>query len=414
MKFNYGKIFILGSGYFGLSAIWVTYNSFVPIFLQERFFLTPSGIGFYMTLDNIAALFLLPFFGAWSDRVNTPIGRRIPFITAGIPVAAAAFFLVPAAEKLPLFAASTITLILSMSIWRTPVMALLADITPSPHRSQANGIINFMGGIGGVTAAVAGGILFAANQSYPFWMGGGLLITAGIILFFFIKEPAEIDRIEQEKPGLKAGIKKIYESPDKNVLRLFVAHFLWIIALSSIEAFFTLYAKNHLGFTGDYSSRILGFFPLMLIITAIPAGFIGGKTGRKPAILSGLTLMGTTLLAIFLLKPEILAAVIITLPLFGPVPIVGIMLMICGSTWMLVNVNSIPMIFDMAGKNETGTYTGLCFFSVTAAAIAGPNINGWIVELTGNNYSSIFITASVFILFAFIIMTGVKEGEAKL
>ena len=31
MKFKYGKIFLLGFGFFGVSVIWGVYNAFVPI-----------------------------------------------------------------------------------------------------------------------------------------------------------------------------------------------------------------------------------------------------------------------------------------------------------------------------------------------------------------------------------------------
>jgi maltose/moltooligosaccharide transporter len=79
-KLNYGKIFLLGFGFFGVSVIWGVYNAFVPIFLADKFGLAPALIGFFMTLDNIAALFIQPPVGAWSDRLRTPLGRRMPFI----------------------------------------------------------------------------------------------------------------------------------------------------------------------------------------------------------------------------------------------------------------------------------------------------------------------------------------------
>src|SRR5512139_2763889 len=152
MRFNYGKIFLLGYGFFGVSVIWATYNAFVPIFLQDKFGLPPALIGFFMALDNIAALFIQPPVGAWSDRLRTPIGRRMPFILVGAPIGALVFGLIPLVAVLPLFVACTTTLLLSMALWRTPVVALMPDITPSEYRSQANGIINFMGGIGAIIA----------------------------------------------------------------------------------------------------------------------------------------------------------------------------------------------------------------------------------------------------------------------
>src|SRR5512147_519341 len=161
MKFNYGKIFLLGFGFFGVSVIWTVYNAFVPLFLADKFNLSPRWIGFFMTLDNIAALLIQPPVGAWSDRLRTPIGRRMPFILIGAPIGALAFGLIPIASILPLFVACTSTLLLSMAFWRTPVVALMPDITPSRFRSQANGVINFMGGLGALLVYFGGKPLFA-------------------------------------------------------------------------------------------------------------------------------------------------------------------------------------------------------------------------------------------------------------
>ena len=164
MKFNYGKIFLLGFGFFGVSVIWGVYNAFVPLFLANKFLLSPAWIGFFMTLDNIAALLIQPPVGAWSDRLRTPIGRRMPFILIGAPIGAIVFGIIPLVAVLPLFVACTSTLLISMAFWRTPVVALMPDITPSPKRSQANGVINFMGGVGSIISFLGGSAL-VQNQS---------------------------------------------------------------------------------------------------------------------------------------------------------------------------------------------------------------------------------------------------------
>ncbi len=129
-RLNYGKTFLLGFGFFGVSVIWGVYNAFVPIFLSEKFDVAPVLIGIFMTLDNIAALFIQPPVGAWSDRLRTPLGRRIPFIIIGAPLTALAFGLIPVASIIPLFVACTSTTLLSAALWRTPVVALMPDITP--------------------------------------------------------------------------------------------------------------------------------------------------------------------------------------------------------------------------------------------------------------------------------------------
>ena len=204
-RLNYGKTFLLGFGFFGVSVIWGVYNAFVPIFLANKFNISPGIIGFFMTLDNIAALFIQPPVGAWSDRIRTPLGRRIPFILVGAPISAVAFGLIPLAAVLPLFVACTSTLLLSAALWRTPVVALMPDITPSAFRSQANGIINFMGGIGTIIALQTGGILFDLSPNFPFWLGSALVILAALVVYLFIEEPKEYEEKQEETTSSVAG-----------------------------------------------------------------------------------------------------------------------------------------------------------------------------------------------------------------
>jgi maltose/moltooligosaccharide transporter len=286
MKFNYGKIFLLGFGFFGVSVIWGVYNAFVPIFLAEKFGLAPHIIGFFMTLDNIAALLIQPPVGAWSDRLRTRFGRRIPFILIGAPITALAFGLIPLAAALPLFVACTSTLLLSAALWRTPVVALMPDITPSAKRSQANGIINFMGGIGTIIALQTGGMLYKLSPNFPFWLGSALVIVAALIVFLFVKEPTEYEQAEKQ-PGMFESLRNELKSEDKSALRLFLAIFFWFIGFSAVETFFTLYAKNYLGINEGDGATLLSVFPLFFVLFAIPAGWIATRIGRRTAIAIG-------------------------------------------------------------------------------------------------------------------------------
>ena len=164
-----------------------------------------------LALDNIAALFIQPPVGAWSDRLRTPIGRRMPFILVGAPIGALAFGLIPIAAALPLFVACTCTLLLSMALWRTPVVALMPDITPSPFRSQANGIINFMGGIGSIISFLGGAALYKMNPAFPFWLGSALVVLAALLVFIFIKEPKVTDESKEDKPSMIESLRTIFE-----------------------------------------------------------------------------------------------------------------------------------------------------------------------------------------------------------
>jgi Na+/melibiose symporter-like transporter len=412
MKFNYGKIWLLGFGFFGVSVIWTVYNAFVPLFLANRFGLSAAWIGFFMTLDNIAALFIQPPLGAWSDRLRTPIGRRMPFILIGAPVGALAFGLIPFAAALPLFVACTSTLLLSMAFWRTPVVALMPDITPSQFRSQANGIINLMGGVGTIIASLVGSTLYERNISFPFWMGSVLVILAALLVFFFIKEPKEYQQGE-EQPNMFASLGELFRDPDKSGIRILFAIFFWFLAYTGIEAFLTLYATRYVGLTEGDAGRLTGHLGLLFVLFALPAGLIGSRLGRRVTISIGIVLMALLIASLYFLSPETLGVMIAKLPVLGNVHMISLLLMGAGIAWALININSLPMVVDMTTLARVGTFTGLYYLFSTFSAIVGPNLNGLIVTLSGDQYSTIMLAGPLFLFIALVLMLGVKKGEAQ-
>ncbi len=412
MKLNYGKTFLLGFGFFGVSVIWGVYNAFVPLFLANKFGLAPAWIGFFMTLDNIAALLIQPPVGAWSDRLRTHIGRRMPFILIGAPVAALAFGLIPLASVLPLFVACTSTLLLSMAFWRTPVIALMPDVTPSQFRSQANGVINFMGGVGAIVSFLIGARLYEMNHAFPFWLGSVLVILASLLVFVLIKEP-EVYEASEEKPSLLVSLKGVLRDPDKSALRILLAIFFWFLGYNAVEAFFTLYAQKYLGLPEADGARLLGQLSLVFVIFALPAGYIGARLGRRKTILIGIASMALVLLAIYLLPVSTLTIRLTRLPVLGAVPVIGVCLMLAGAAWALININSLPMVVDMTDAAHLGTFTGLYYLFSTLAAIAGPNVNGWLIQLSGLNYNATMLLAPFFMVVAFLMMLGVRRGEAR-
>jgi maltose/moltooligosaccharide transporter len=412
MKFNYGRIFLLGFGFFGVSIVWGIYNAFVPLFLANKFHLSPIAIGFFMTLDNIAALFIQPSLGVWSDRLRTPLGRRLPFILVGAPISALAFGFIPLAAILPLFVACTSTLLLSMAFWRTPVIALMPDITPSQHRSMANGIINLMGGVGAILAFLGGAKLYSLNHAFPFWMGSALVIVATLLLFIFIREPKEY-KAGEVQPGMIDSLKELVHDQDKSGIRILLAIFFWFIGYSAIEAFFTLYAVNHLKLAEADGARLLGHLSLFFVVFALPAGVIGTRIGRRKTITIGIVLLGSAMLFMYFTPVAVLTTLLGKLPVLGTIPVVGVILMIAGAAWALININSLPMVVDMTDNSRLGTFTGLYYLFSTLSAIVGPNVNGWIIQLSGVNYNTIMIVAPIFMAIALVMMMGVRRGEAK-
>jgi len=409
-KFNYGKIFLLGFGFFGVSVIWTVYNAFVPLFLANKFNLAPWLIGFFMTLDNIAALFIQPPVGVWSDRLRTPIGRRMPFILIGAPIGAIAFGFIPLAAVLPLFVACTSTLLLSMAFWRTPVVALMPDITPSKYRSQANGIINLMGGIGTIIASLVGSTLYEINIAFPFWMGSVLVILASVLVFIFIKEPKQFDEGEKQ-PNMFQSLKEVMEDKDKSGIRILLAIFFWFLSYTGIEAFLTLYATMHLGISAGDAGRLTGHLGIFFVLFAIVAGILGSRIGRRVTISIGIIVMAILIAFIALLPSAFLTTTLAKLPVLGTIRMLNVFLMGAGVAWSLININSLPMVVDLTTLARVGTFTGLYYLFSTLSAIVGPNLYGWIVQLSGGNYNTMMFASPFFLIVALVLMLGVHRGE---
>jgi maltose/moltooligosaccharide transporter len=230
-------------------------------------------------------------------------------------------------------------------------------------------------------------------------------------VFIFIREPKTYEESEV-KPGMFKSLKEVMQDKDRSALRLLLAIFFWFLGYNAVEAFFTLYSQKHLGLPGADGARLLGQLSLIFVIFALPSGYLGGRFGRRKTILTGISLMTLVLMVIFWLPPSTLTIPLTKLPVVGVVPVIGLLLMIAGAAWALININSLPMVVDMTDAARLGTYTGLYYLFSTLAAIAGPNVNGWIIQLSGVNYNATMMIAPFFMIVAFILMVGVHRGEA--
>ena len=166
MKLNKKTTVLVGLAFLSICAFWQMYDSLVPLILTNHFRLDETWSGAIMAADNVLALFLLPLFGSFSDRVNTRLGKRMPFILLGTVVSAIAFPFIPVCFHYSNVAgviALMAIVIFFMMMYRSPAVALMPDITPKPLRSKANGIINIMGYLGGAFATLAG-IVFVLSD----------------------------------------------------------------------------------------------------------------------------------------------------------------------------------------------------------------------------------------------------------
>ncbi len=398
-SFPWSRTFILGFGFFGISIVWPIFNSFIPPLL-EKLGLASLVIGFIMTWDNIINMFFQPWVGARSDRTRTRFGRRKPWLIVGAPIAALFFMLVPfVRENFVLIALAILVTNLGMALFRSPTIAYLGDLFQPGERSKANGVINLMGGLGGAAALFGGGTLYKIGVPLPFIVGAGVMLLAIVIVLVFVRESNLSDQAvtPEENKGVVANLREVAARSDRSGLYLLGAIFAWFVSWNAMEAFFTLYGQNVLGLNAGDGSRMLTAFAAALILFAIPSGFIATRAGRKPTILIGLSGMAVGLVVGFFLRQPIALLIVLA---------------IMGGFWALVNINSLPMVYDLGGEEHIGAFTGLYYLSSSAAAIAGPIAAGGLIDLAGKNYTTLWLFSAVFMILAIFMMTRVRASQS--
>jgi MFS family permease len=395
MKLDIKKTFLLGLGFFSVSLVWPLYNIYVPIFLRD-FLDSQFQINAIMTLDNILAVFMIPFMASLSDRTHTRFGRRMPFLMVGIPLSALAFILLPNYTSFLNLMIIITVLNFSMAIFRAPTVALMPDITPAPLRSKANGIINFMGGLASVFVLMGGSFLYRMNENLPFIITALLMFIALAFLVKFIKEPKVGEKSKEAPVRLITSIKTIKNDPDSTTGFVLLAIFFWFVGYQGLEATFSNYCVQLLGLEVSDASFILSFFALAFLVSAIPAGYIGSYLGKRRTILIGL--IGDVTVFI------IIGTIGTVLP-FNQLFMMGMML-VGGFFWALININSYPMVVERTPEESIGTYTGLYYFSSSLAAISGPLIIGAFVDLISFEITFPITAVSYFIAFLLILKTN--------
>jgi len=397
MKLNYKKTFAIGLGFFTVSLVWAIYNVAVPLYL-DNLGLSGTSVGIVMTIDNVFALLFLPIFGALSDRTRTRYGKRMPYLLVGIPLSAIAFFIIPfSINSLAFLMTSVIALNFFMSIYRAPTVALMPDVTPRPLRSKANGIINFMGGLGSVIAFFLSGMLFNIAEVVPYASVSLIMIITIILMYNTVKEPENTGIEKEENNGYEgAPLDGNEKGKLLSLIFLLTAIFFWFTGFNAVETFFSTYGQKILGIGKSDSSFLLAVFSASFLVFCIPAGLIAGKLGRKRTIEIGLVMLLSAFVSLIFIKT---------------VNVIYIIMGIGGIGWALININSYPMVVEMTSNHGIGKYTGYYYFFSMLAAIVSPILYGFLKDILGDGF--MFIYASIATIAAFFFMMLVKHGEVK-
>lgn len=408
MKLHYKRTILVGFAFFLICAFWQVYDTIVPLILTRKFEMSQTFSGVIMALDNVFAVFMLPIFGMLSDRCRCRLGRRTPFILFGTLAGALFLVLLGVMPTLPSFIAVLLCALLAMATFRSPAVALMPDVTLKPLRSKANAVINLCGTAGGIVALVLG-MFFktsAEGKTDFFWymLSVGLLMVGALLVFLLtVREPAWAYEAQQAAQSLPDEEEKEKQSGQGHLsggqlcslIFLLTSVALWYIAYNAVTSKYSVYASDvlHVPYT-----LTLMIAQGAAIVAFIPVGMLASYIGRKKTILIGVAMLAIAFGAASFVKAS------------TPAVLMYLLFALAGIGWATINVNSFPMVVELASTGDVGKYTGFYYTASMLAQIVTPILSGFLIDRL--DWWVFFPYAAFFSVCAFITMLFVRHGDS--
>ena len=410
MKLNYKRTVLVGFAFFLISAFWQAYDNIVPLILTNKFGMDQGPSGVIMSLDNIFAVFLLPIFGNISDRLRGKYGRRTPFIVGGTVTAVIAFSALGFADSLPLFLGLLLLSLLAMATFRSPAVALMPDVTVKPLRSKGNAIINLMGTAGGIIVLVLATVFKTSEEgktdfSLFLLTVSGIMVAALIVFLLTVRENKWAAEMEEDTKKYNLDTEseertsggRLSRGQFTSLLFILASVALWYIGYNAVTSKYSVYATNIIGVS--FSTTLL-LANAAAVITYIPVGMIASKIGRKKSILAGVAILAAAFFGASFIDRG------------TPVIVMNIFFILAGIGWATINVNSFPMVVELASSGDVGKYTGFYYTASMAAQVITPIFSGFLMDKFGMR-EVFFPYATVFVVLSFVTMCFVKHGDSK-
>lgn len=401
----------------GALAFWQAYDGIIPLILRDTFHLGDTLAGAVMALDNVCALFLLPFFGSISDRCHSRLGRRTPFILIGSLLAALLIPLLAVADQmrsLPFFFTVLCLLLVVLSSYRSPCVALMPDVTPRPIRAKADAFNSLMAAASGVVILISIS-LAVPNVEHPNYMPVFLIISGLIILctvFFavFFRENKAVEKMHAESLAMGISEADIEASDEggkeketnaavrRSLIGILLCVFFYFMASNAVTSAFSKYASQVWGAGGGSFANFQLVATMVTLISYMPMANISCRIGRKLTTYIGIGLMCFGGFCIFMTP--------------GYSPLIYVFVSISGVGMGTVATTIYPMIMEVASEKTTGRYTGYYYTASMSAQIITPILSGAVMEFIGYRY--LYLYAIVCALLAALPLTMVQKGNTIL
>lgn len=418
MKLNYKRTVLIGLAFMSILAFWQFYDQVIPYLLEYVFKLDTFSANAIMSVDNVLAVFMLPLFGALSDRTRSPLGRRTPYILFGTLAAVALMVgigIFADNGNFIGFIAGLMALLVVMAIYRSPAVAYMPDVTEKPLRSKGNAVVNLVGYIGGIFATVVmmimlkseknteGASVYSEGQSF-------LPVFIVIAIFMLLSVLVMVLTVNEKRVVAESGVKddatdenksfgKLPKPVYRSLVLILLSVFLWYMAYNAVTTAFSRYCIDAWGTDLGTSSGYLLIATVAAIAAFVPLGFLSGAIGRKNSVLLGIALMTIGFASIMFVR--------------GETPLMYAIFAVVGIGWASINVNSFPMVVEMSNGSDIGKYTGFYYTFSMAAQIITPLFSGFLIKALPIGYKILFPYAICFAALSFVTMLFVKHGDSR-
>lgn len=414
----------------GWSSLWAVYNNFVPVFLQAGnpvfdktgtavtfgFGLSAFTAGLLMSVDNLFNLISGPIIGRISDRM----GKRLPFIRIGVPLAITCFVAIPFVVKMisaenngvlskligPFTILSLLILVIVVgSVFSgVPAYALRYQLIPSKVRSQSTGYIELIGSMGSLLAYGLAGMLYAKATFLPFLVFG-VFFAAGIFTFLrMVKEPtdwvpaAETTAQGQSLKGVFNVFKGFTAKEKKNVWLILAVAFLFNFGIGPIATYGSSYVVNVLKLNEGMASSMGAIYFIGYLVGTIPMGYLPKLITRRGTLILGALIAVASALVIMFVPNYTLLMIMIGVMGFG---------------FSASQVTLYPVLSDILPNEQTfGSMIGLMIFSLALSTTLAVPFWGKMIDIF-KNYELVWVAVAISGVLVALVASFLTMGEPK-
>ena len=383
---------IYGAARFGIGIHDIFFNAVAGLYLAS-YGLPNVAIGFLANERSFIGSVLQPMAGAASDRLRSPIGRRRPFMFLIIP-AILGFLLLMNRPQVWLAVLIFVLAPIFLGLAVTAYEVLLPDCVLPRQRGTVNGVNRALGYVGGMGFLVLA-FLFWEKAPWAIFLLVAVSLGVGFLTtMVLVQEPPAPQ--EEEAPVSFQPLAYIRDILSyREAAKYVVSYFFFWVGIGGVTPFITRFGHQELGIPENETFLLLLAVMVSTLITAVPAGWLGDKVGKKRVSLWGLLAFGLIILVSSQLTSKEQAIVALT---------------VAGIAQAVPTVLAYPMFTEIVPARRMGELSGMSTMIWSLAQPLGATVFGSLADMTGT-LRIVLMGGGVALLISWVLLMTVQMPE---